>query len=178
MGLLSIIKPGSLVLGIATLFSILFLFVRMRAPFKESSDGFPRELRLGRPRDHLHVFGLSEGIQTTPGCRRLSAKPPPLTCPCFDCAFCGVECAQIMVLTQAEDVSLAMSDEMRDMFYIPISFVSTTMLICIFVTLVLATIQLGLGSADPPGTQEAARAARDRETGAIRVEGLVTRKRL
>ena len=51
-----------------------------------------------------------------------------------------------MVLTQAEDVSLAMSDEMRDMFYIPISFVSTTMLICIFVTLVLATIQLGLGS--------------------------------
>ena len=51
-----------------------------------------------------------------------------------------------MVLTQAEDVSLAMSDEMRDMFYIPISFVSITMLICIFVTLVLATIQLGLGS--------------------------------
>ena len=43
-------------------------------------------------------------------------------------------------------VALAMSDEMRDMFYIPISFVSITMLICIFVTLVLATIQLGLGS--------------------------------
>ena len=63
--------------------------------------------------------------------------------PLFDCVR---YVAQIMVLTDAAEVNDAMSDDMRDMFHIPIAFVSITMLMCIFVTLVLSGIQLGLGS--------------------------------
>ena len=63
--------------------------------------------------------------------------------PLFDCVR---YVAQIMVLTDAAEVNDAMSDDMRDMFDIPIAFVSITMLMCIFVTLVLSGIQLGLGS--------------------------------